>query len=88
MVTIIQNAKRFDSTIIGNLNNDHNQLIRKIEPKIATCCTVKEALLTNFFFLTGMLPYMPINYESLAAPYPTKAYINMKLTSASKAESL
>jgi len=88
VVAIIEKYKRFDTTIVGNLKEEYNLNMRKIDGRMATCCTVREILMTQVYLLTGLLPYVPIHYESLATPYPSKAYIGMKLDSAQKSESL
>ena len=75
VVALIEKYRRFDTTIIGNMKDQYNQLIRKIDPRVAIIASWNDAFKAQLFFLTGLLPYVPINYESLSAPFPTRDYI-------------
>ena len=86
-VKIIQKHKRHKTTILGCQQHLHNQLIRELDPEIATSADTMDCIKTVLKMATGLLPYMDVPYQSLTAPYLTNEMIGMYMMRSKKKES-
>ena len=84
VVELTQKYNRQHSTIVGSLSTQNNDLIRSMDKNIPTFLNLSEAGIVLFAYLLGVLPYMPIKFDSWPACYVTNDYINMKMQERSK----
>ena len=85
---IIQKLGRQETIIIGSLHPPYNPLIRRLDPTIPTFASWNDVGRVMLLFVTGLLPYASVPFESLSAPYVTRDFYRMKLNEASKKETL
>ena len=77
-MALVKEFKRHETTIIGNLAHDKNQLIRTKAPEIPTFASWHDVGFTVLCWVLGLLPFVPIPYDSLSAPYLTRQLIRKR----------
>ena len=80
VLALVYKYDRQQTTIVGCLNPSLNELIRKINPNVPTFCDWSQAIKLYLGFLTGLLPYMAVNFDSCPVPFMTRDLVKMRLT--------
>lgn len=62
---------RQSTTILGNLNSENINLIRKSEPTMPTFMTIGEQFKAILFLILGLLPYWSVPFDSYPVFYMT-----------------
>ena len=88
MIELLRKYDRFETTVIGGYSNALNEMLLKMDSRVALFCSAWDVAKILLCYFTGLLPYLDIQREAFQTSYMSKNFIEMKYAEREAAGSL